>query len=189
MSMYVWVYMSVSALRFCWLLLMKLCMLLIFDCEFILLENFSIRPGIGALFFQRGFSFALMCTWAHPAQAHCACSRFLVSFRECVCLEYRTAQGHIRSNKISLQTFFLPTSVPRIMQSSCWILKIKAWDQLVLANTLKKKGFPGGSDGRASAWNVGDLGLIPGSGRSSGEGNDNQLQYSCLENSMDRGAW
>ena len=49
--------------------------------------------------------------------------------------------------------------------------------------------FPGGSDGKASACNAGDLGLIPGSGRSRGGGNDNPLQYSCLENSMGRGAW
>ena len=48
--------------------------------------------------------------------------------------------------------------------------------------------FPGGSDGKASAYNVGDLGSIPGSGRSSGEGNGNPLQYPCLENPMDRGA-
>ena len=41
--------------------------------------------------------------------------------------------------------------------------------------------FPGGSEGKASACNVGDLGLIPGSGRSPGEGNGNPLQYSCLE--------
>ena len=50
------------------------------------------------------------------------------------------------------------------------------------------KGFPGGSNGKVSAHNVGDLGLIPGSGRSPGEGNGNPLQYSCLENSMDGGA-
>ena len=50
------------------------------------------------------------------------------------------------------------------------------------------RGFPGGSNGRASAWNVGDLGLIPGSGRCPGEGNGNPLQYSCLENSVDGGA-
>jgi len=43
--------------------------------------------------------------------------------------------------------------------------------------------------GKASAYNVGDLGLIPGSGRSPGEGNGNPLQYSCLENPMDRKAW
>ena len=42
--------------------------------------------------------------------------------------------------------------------------------------------FPGGSDGKASAYNAGDLGLIPGSRRSPGEGNGNPLQYSCLEN-------
>ena len=44
-----------------------------------------------------------------------------------------------------------------------------------------------GSDGKASAYNAGDLGSIPGSGRSPGEGNGNPLQYSCLENPMDRG--
>ena len=50
-------------------------------------------------------------------------------------------------------------------------------------------GFPGSSDGKVSAYNVGDPGLIPGSGRSPGEGNGNLLQYSCLENPKDRGAW
>ena len=50
-------------------------------------------------------------------------------------------------------------------------------------------GFPGSSEVKASACNVRDLGSIPGSGRSSGEGNGNPLQYSCLENPMDRGAW
>ena len=50
-------------------------------------------------------------------------------------------------------------------------------------------GFPGGSDGKVSAYNTGDQGLIPGSGRSSEEGNGNPLQYSCLGNSMDGGAW
>ena len=50
-------------------------------------------------------------------------------------------------------------------------------------------GFPGGSEVKASACNAGDLGSIPGLGRSPGEGNGNPLQYSCLENPMDRGAW
>ena len=50
-------------------------------------------------------------------------------------------------------------------------------------------GFPGGSDGEASACNVGAPGSIPGSGRSPGEGNGNSVQYLCLENPMDRGAW
>ena len=47
----------------------------------------------------------------------------------------------------------------------------------------------GGSDGKASAYSVGDPGSIPGSGRSPGEGNGTPLQYSCLENPMDAGAW
>ena len=50
-------------------------------------------------------------------------------------------------------------------------------------------GFPGGSEVKASASNEGDLGSILGLGRSPGEGNGNALQYSCLENPMDRGAW
>ena len=50
-------------------------------------------------------------------------------------------------------------------------------------------GFPGGSDGKEAAYNAGDLGSILVSARSPGEGNGNPLQYSCLENSMDRGAW
>ena len=50
-------------------------------------------------------------------------------------------------------------------------------------------GFPGDSDSKQSAHNAGDLGLIPGSGRSPGEGNGYPRQYSCLENSIDRGAW
>ena len=54
---------------------------------------------------------------------------------------------------------------------------------------LRTGGFPGGSDVKASACNAGDLGSIPGWGRSPGEGNGNPLQYSCLENPMDEGAW
>ena len=50
-------------------------------------------------------------------------------------------------------------------------------------------GFPGGSEVRESACNMGDLGLIPGKGRSPGECNGNPLQYSCLENPMDGGVW
>ena len=52
-----------------------------------------------------------------------------------------------------------------------------------------RNGFPGGSDGKESACSVGDPGLIPGSGRSPGEGNGNSFHYSCLENPTDRGAW
>ena len=55
--------------------------------------------------------------------------------------------------------------------------------------TKDYRDFPGGSDGKASACNVGDLDSIPGLGRSPGAGNGNPRQYSCLGNPMDRGAW
>ena len=54
---------------------------------------------------------------------------------------------------------------------------------------ITHKNFPGGAEVKVSACNVGDLGSIPGLGRSPAEGNGNPLQYSCLENSMDGGAW
>ena len=54
---------------------------------------------------------------------------------------------------------------------------------------LYVEGFPGGSEIKPSACNAGDLGLIPGSGTSPGEGNGTPLQYSCLENPMGGGAW
>ena len=51
------------------------------------------------------------------------------------------------------------------------------------------RGFPGGPGGKESACDEGDPGLMPGLGRSPGEGNGNALRYSCLENFMDRGGW
>ena len=77
-----------------------------------------------------------------------------------------------------------------------WICCPKGLFQSSLSFRSKKKkvllyfwGFPGGSDSKGSACNVGDPGLIPGQGRSSGEEHGNPLQYSCLGNSMDGGAW
>ena len=60
---------------------------------------------------------------------------------------------------------------------------------MLLLNSYIDRGFPGGSGVKASACNAGDPGSVPGLGRSPGEGNSNPFQYSCLENSMDRGAW
>ena len=72
-----------------------------------------------------------------------------------------------------------------IMGGKCWKLELDAKPSV----SHYPKTLPGGSNGKASARNVGDQGLIPGLGRSPGEGNGNPLQYSCLENSMDGGAW
>ena len=64
---------------------------------------------------------------------------------------------------------------------------INIW--LIKEKFNNKLSFPGGSVHKESACNVGDLGSIPGLGRSSGGGHGNPLQYSCLENPTDRGAW
>ena len=73
-----------------------------------------------------------------------------------------------------------PLLTPQIWSKSTEHIYMQSWFL---------NGFPGGSDGKESFCNVGDLGSIPGWGRSSGGGTDNPLQYSCLENPMDRGAW
>ena len=82
------------------------------------------------------------------------------------------------------------------MPSYIWILdtqqRIFFQYKYALYKYLENKldmGFPGGSEVKASAPNAGAPGLIPGLGRSPGEGNGNPLQYSCLENPMDREAW
>ena len=61
--------------------------------------------------------------------------------------------------------------------------------KIFLLKLVNLRVFPGGSDSKESACNAGDLGSIRGLGRSPGGGRGNPLQYSCLENSMDRGAW
>ena len=63
------------------------------------------------------------------------------------------------------------------------------WETVDSQLLCQRRGFPGGSDSKESACNTGDVGSIPGPGRSPEKGNDNPLQYSCLENSRDRGAW
>ena len=78
--------------------------------------------------------------------------------------------------------------VPHGWRSRHW-LQTLASSEVGLRNLYWHPGFPGGSEVKASACNVGDLGLIPGLGRSPGEGKGNPLQYSCLEDPMDGGAW
>ena len=70
----------------------------------------------------------------------------------------------------------IDTNIPAFAWHFKWFIYI---------NSFIHGGFPGGSDSKESACNVGDVGLIPGLGRSSGEGNGYPVQYSCLENSMD----
>ena len=78
------------------------------------------------------------------------------------------------------QDFLLLGGFSLLVYSVLWLFE---WGQPIFRH------FPGGSDGKVFTCNAGDLGSIPGSGISPGEGNGNPLQYSCLENSMDGGAW
>ena len=73
--------------------------------------------------------------------------------------------------------------------SMCFSLPIVYMCQDIYRKIFNVVGFPGGSDGKESACIAGDLGSIPGLGRFPGEGNGCPLQYSSLENSLDRGAW
>ena len=88
-----------------------------------------------------------------------------------------------------------PTPIQRISRRSHHSKKNSSFfPSLILANQITLIygflfGFPGNSDGKVSACHVGAPGSIPGLGRSSGERNGYPFQYSCLENSMDRGAW
>ena len=88
-----------------------------------------------------------------------------------------SAKLHVNDNKIKL----------KLGTEEMYLSIIKAMYDKTMADIVHKS-FPGGSDGKESACNAGDLGSVPGSGRSPGEGNGNPLQYSCLEDSMDRGA-
>ena len=86
--------------------------------------------------------------------------------------ETRTPRGECRPPAFLL---FLSLPLPHCR----WQTELHSWSQW---------GFPGGSDGKESACHAGNMGSIPGLGRSPGEGNGYPLQYSCLGNSMDRGA-
>ena len=86
----------------------------------------------------------------------------------------------------TLQADSLPAEPPRKPRKT-GMGSLSLLQRIFLTQELNQ-GFPGGSEGKASACNVGDPGSIPGWGRSPGEGNGNPLQYSCLENPMDRRA-
>ena len=77
--------------------------------------------------------------------------------------------------------------MPRGLTKKLSITRIKIF--IIPTHRISPLAFPGGSEVKASAYSVGDLGSIPGSGRSPGERNGNPLQYFCLENPMDGGAW
>ena len=92
------------------------------------------------------------------------------------------------TNSNSLDPLFLPLQGrDRNICPTC--LSKLTWGSSEVAFTLRVMGFPGGSDGEEPTCDTGDPGSVPGLGRSPGEGHGNRLQYSCLGNPMDRGAW
>ena len=111
--------------------------------------------------------------------------------RNCFCLKKnkKALALHIFLN-LSTYSSLIKTycKIPRdLLEISIYIQSFLApWDFMILKST---KGFPGGSDSKESTCNVGDLGLNPELGRFPGEWNGNPLQYSCLQNSRNRGAW
>ena len=94
-----------------------------------------------------------------------------------------------------LQGIFLTERLNPGLPHCRWILYCLSHLTILCSLSKKPQGlfhsrsFPGGSDGKESTCNAGDLAPIPGSGRSLGEGNGYPFLYSCLENSMDRGTW
>ena len=96
---------------------------------------------------------------------------------------------HQEANSSSLSAIRVVSSAYVRMLIFLLAVLIPACASSGLAFCMMYSDFPGGSDGKASVYNAGDLGWIPGLGRSAGEENGNPLQYYCLENPMDRGAW
>ena len=96
-----------------------------------------------------------------------------------------------KKNNADFAFFLSPLLLPHISWSYeiDWTIMENPIGRMTWYYKLTHRGFPGNSDGKETACNAGALGLIPGSGRSPGEGNDYPLQCSCLENPMDRGAW
>ena len=101
---------------------------------------------------------------------------------------YRWATREARFSYIYiLSQIIFPLRLQNIESSSLCYTVSPCW--LSILYIVVCDNFPGGSDGKASVYNVGDQGSIPGLGRSPGEGNGNPFQDYCLENPMDRGAW
>ena len=94
-----------------------------------------------------------------------------------------------RKQASQFRDFFFFPSTAKFHHQPCIRFLCTIYEESIFGSFILFLGFPGGSEVKASDCNAGDLGSIPVLGRSPGEGNGNPLQYSCLENPMDGGAW
>jgi len=134
-------------------------------------------------YFLRNFYLSVDC-----AMPGCEC-QLIKLFSECVA-HYNMPRLIILNKSQNLKSWlnYSNYTVPHRMR--IWfIIYLLSNSYSVLYHVVETVGFPGGSDGKESAWNSEDPGSISRSGRSLGEGNGYPLQYSCLENFMDRRAW
>ena len=126
---------------------------------------------------------------AAPKGDSCCATREPPGARACRLLILRSGLNRTEQQTLLSWKYLMQFLWNIISQLSSLVLintRFKTWN---LKHSLKHQGFPGGSDRKASACNVGDPGSIPGLGRSPGKGNGSPLQYSCLESPMDGGAW
>ena len=114
-----------------------------------------------------------------------------MSFKTLLCVFLNFFKRKTKNQKFPLTPHLLPSFFFSSRSSPAYTWPVR---QDIITSSAKDTStplldFPGGSDDKASVYNAGDLGLIPGLGRFPGEGNGNPLQYSCLENPMNGGAW
>ena len=142
------------------------------------------RPGSSALFQRISLTQGSNSCFISPAFA----CRFFTSsaIREELCTALEAGNSKVRASA-DLLSSGNPLPGSQMGSSCCVLMWHKAQPYVVLKGALTPFHFPSSSVGKESACNAGDLGLIPGSGRSPGEENGSPLQHSCLENSTDRG--
>ena len=126
------------------------------------------------------FSVVLFFLWMYLILTYKCCKFFFFN-------NYRIILRWVLGDGVGISVFYYhqEENIATLKGNICWRIHFYS----LLDQVIRLLGFPGGSDGEESTCNAGDLGLIPGLGRSSGGGHGNPLQNSCLKNSTDRGAW
>ena len=135
--------------------------------------SFSTKPCIN------GFEFRFVIYIPFTCDFYSISNVYFMSKKKSPCFHFEFSTYVYSTWRLFYKSFFASFQSPRLV---IWGKKCRK-----VISPMVHQGFPDGSDGKKSACNVGDLGLTPGLGRSPGGGNGNPLQYSCLENSMDRG--